>query len=178
MVHDHYRKVGGKEEMRAGEETVKREELPPLDQCLVTAENLLAVLRAETDALKSFDKERLLALLVEKETLAKGLAKSMRARQAAQRASGKGSKRCQDSHPTGTVCVENEPDRRKRASLQRLLAEIVKRNHHNHVFVQGSLGLWQELLALCLPSTYVFSQTGEAARQAISAKGFALNREI
>lgn len=162
----------------AGEETVNREESPPLERSLATAENLLAILRAETEALKGFEKERLLELLIEKEALANELAERMRALQASQPSFGTNREPSQDSEPTGATIEGDKQDRRKRASLKGLLAKIVKCNHRNHVFVQGSLGLWRELLALCLPGTYVFSQTGEAARQSIPTKGLALNREI
>ena len=154
----------------AGEATVERKTLSPLDRNLAMAERLLAILKAETKALKGFEKERLLQLIVEKEAAANELAAGMEAlaslpSSSEQEATGADEGKAGESHS-------------KRAALKALLSKIVKANHRNQVFVQGSLDHWQELLALCLPGTYVFSHAGEAAKQSLPTKVLALNREI
>lgn len=154
----------------AGEDTIERETLSPLDRGIAAAERLLAILGAETEALRGFNKERLLELVVQKEAAASELAAGMEALEPSSPSLDRGS--------TGGTAGGNEESRRKRAFLKELVDKIVKANHRNHVFVQGSLGHWQELLALCLPGTYVFNHAGEAARQSLPTKGLALNREI
>lgn len=153
-----------------GEATVEHKISSPLDRSLAMAERLLAILKAETEALKDFEKERLLQLIVEKEAAANELTAGMEALESSPSSSEPGA--------AGADEGAAEEHRSKRASLKALLSKIVKANHRNQVFVQGSLDHWQELLALCLPGTYVFSHAGEAAKQSLPTKGLALNREI
>jgi hypothetical protein len=111
-----------------------------------------------------------LQLVVEKEAAANELASGMEALES--------SPSSPDPMSAGANEARDEEHRSKRATLKALLSRIVKANHRNQVFVQGSLDHWQELLALCLPGTYVFSHAGEAAKQSLPTKGLALNREI
>jgi flagellar biosynthesis/type III secretory pathway chaperone len=161
------------------DEAAEQGDLRPLDSCIVASEKLLQILRAEARALKAFQKEQLLQLITEKEALATELANRMKSF---------GSSECitknidqQQSPSPGSAGIgeeESDDDQAKRGLLRGLLNEIMALNKRNHIFIQGSLIHWQQLLNLCLPSTYVPAADGQAARQSIPTKGLALNREI
>lgn len=130
-----------------------------LRKSVLVAGKLRDTLRAETAALKRFEKGQLLEIIAEKEALASELAQHMEGfREVAE--------------------GESAEDHTHRTVLKELLGEIVECNRKNQVFIEGSLGHWQELLTICLPGTYVLSHPGQAARQSMPAKGLALNREV
>jgi flagellar biosynthesis/type III secretory pathway chaperone len=157
---------------------MKQESTFNLDRCITTSERLLCILRAEAEALKAFQKERLLELVAEKEALAIELAHRMKAGESSKLFAGKtGHEAHPHQAPKKTGGEETSEERAKRDLLRGLLEEIARWNQKNHLFVQGSLGHWQDILNLCLPSTYISRQNGQAARQAIRTKGLALNRE-
>jgi hypothetical protein len=163
----------------AGEKTVNREQVSPLDRCLATAEQLLEILRAETLALKGFEKERILELVANKEALVSELVRGMRLVKSSQASFARTAQESsRQSGPAGASQDANGEDLGKRVLLRGLLDQIMKSNNRNHVFVQGFLGYWQDLLTLCLPGTYALSHLGQAAKQPLAAKGLALNREI
>ncbi len=147
---------------------MKQENTLDLDRCITTSERLLRILRAEAEALKAFQKERLLELVAEKEAQAIELAHRMKA----------GHEALPHQAPKEAGGEETSEERTKRDLLRGLLDEITRWNQKNHLFVQGSLGHWQDILNLCLPGTYTSRQNGQAVRQAIRTKGLALNREV
>lgn len=150
-----------------------------LDNCIVTSQRLLHVLIAEADALKTFQKERLLQVITEKEALANELANRMQSFESSESFNKKvGEPRSPLPGSTGIDGEERDEAHAKRGLLRELLGEIIEWNQRNRIFIQGSLGHWQELINLCLPSTYLPVQDGQAARRSIRTKGLALNREI
>jgi hypothetical protein len=147
-----------------------------LDNCIVTSERLLHILIAEAEALKTFQKERLLQVVAEKEALATELANTMKSSESFNEKIGRQPSPLPGS--TGINGEERDEAHAKRGLLRELLGEIIEWNQRNRIFIQGSLGHCQELLSLCLPSTYLQLQDGQAARQSIRTKGLTLNREI
>jgi hypothetical protein len=150
-----------------------------LDHCIVTSEKLLHTLTAEADALKAFQKERLLELIAEKETLACELADRVKAFELSPSfVKENGQEQSQPPGSTRDIEEKSKEGHAKLGLLRQLLGEISKCNQRNHVFVQGSLSHWEDLLSFCLPGTYAAGNDGQAFRQSIRAKGLALNREI
>jgi hypothetical protein len=150
-----------------------------LDDCIATSERLLHVLIAEAEALKTFQKDRLLQVITEKEALANELANRMKSFESSESFNEKiGQQVSPLPGSTGINGEERDEAHAKRGLLSELLGEIVEWNQRNRIFIQGSLGHWQELINLCLPSTYLPVQDGQTARQSIGTKGLALNREI
>jgi hypothetical protein len=150
-----------------------------IDSCIVTSEKLLGILKAEGEALKTFQKERLLVILAEKEASAKDLAHKMKMFESSKAfVTGTGQERSLIPDAAGDTEEVTEDERAKRGFLRGLIGEIVACNQRNHIFVQGSLDHCQGLLNLCLPSTYVPGHGRQATRQPVLAKGLALNREI
>jgi len=150
-----------------------------LDNFVVTSERLLHIVRAEAEALKTFQKERLLEFIAEKEVLACELAQRIRSFESSESFNKKiGQEGSLLSGSTGINGEERDEDHAKRGLLRELLGEINDWNQRNRIFIQGSLAHWQELLNVCLPSTYMPGQDGQAARQSIRPKGLAFNREI
>jgi hypothetical protein len=150
-----------------------------LVDCIVTSERLFHILMAEAEALKTFQKERLLELITEKAALTWELAQRVKALESSPSFVKKNvQERSQPPGSTRDTEEKREGEHTKLGILRQLLSEITRCNQRNHVFVQGSLNHWEDLLNLCLPSTYVAGNDGQAVRQSIRAKGLALNREI
>jgi len=158
---------------------VNQEESHTPQKAVLIAEKLRDILRAETVALRSFEKERLLEIIAEKEELARELAQQMEDLAF----SGSPAKRPDQGPSLRSGASEaaqagTEEGCTSHTVLKELLREIVECNQKNRAFIEGSLGYWQELLTALLPSTYVCSHLGQAGRQSIPAKGLALNREV
>ena len=147
--------------------------------CIATSEALLDILRAEAEALKAFRKERLLELLSQKEAVTCELAQKIKELESSLSSferSGKASPNIPES--TGGILGNKGQGDSKTVLLRELLGEIVKCNQRNHVFIQGSLGFWQDFLSLCIPGVYISGHGKQATKQPMCVKGFSLNREI
>ncbi len=129
-----------------------------LQVCLAGAKLLLSKVKEEAQALRQFDHHRLLQLLPQKEMLAREL------------------------HRTFHGLRENlgplDSDREKPAylALKQHLDEIVRQNHTNLTFIQGSLAHFQNLMDTIAiqPSNYAPGKQGPTA----CVKGLTLRKEI
>jgi flagellar biosynthesis/type III secretory pathway chaperone len=166
-----------------------------LDICILTAQRLASTLEEETEALRGFEATHLSEILPRKEALAIELNRGVKALSELPRESDNLGAPLALRVPTGSVQPwesragaeavrrkENAPEpearqENKRSELKLLLTEIEKRNKKNHIFIQGSLTYWQDLLNLFVPGTYAPAEQGLLRRRQPSTKGIALNRE-
>jgi len=151
-----------------------------LDGCIASSERLLGILKAEGEALRKFQNERLLELIAEKELLACELAHRVKTFQSLSSLLRKSRQDPLQLGATdrGDTEEAREGQREKLGLLRYILDEITKHNQRNRLFVQGSLRHWEDLLSLCLPGTYATRHDGQAIRQSFRAKGLSLNKEI
>jgi hypothetical protein len=151
-----------------------------LEDCISAAQQLLTLLQEETEALKGFQSEALLSLITRKGALVKDLSGKISTLPSFRESSGRidghieteGANVASRPHPTPSGTPGD------RVILRKLLGEIERCNDTNRVFIEGSLIYWQDLLNLILPGIYTLDQEGQAARQTVSTKGLALNKEI
>ncbi len=126
-----------------------------MDACLVSAKELLDLLREESAALKVFDAESLLLLLSTKEYLVNDLSRCIR-----RLGWREGGSKKEDS-PGAEGFAE---------PLREMLREIDRLNMFNRVFIEHSLDHWQQLMATMeLPAYGPFSNRSAGS---IQGKGF------
>jgi len=167
-----------------------------LDSCLLTARRLLSLLDEETLALKAFNSDHLVEVYPRKEALAKELMSGVKvligfSETRPEKASSPidssavqaGLSNVNGNSQASTVENQNQQKLEKaliekKSSLKQLLTEIEKQNYRNHIFIQGSLSYFQDLLSVFIPGTYGPAQQGILQKQQPTTKGLTLNREV
>jgi hypothetical protein len=172
--------AGSQGDTNLAAEVINQENPQELESCIDTSERLLHILMAEAEALRTFQKERLLELIAEKEVVACELAHRVKAFESSPSFIRKNSQKpLLLKGSTGGDTKEAKKWQHTRLDvLRQILGEITRCNQRNRLFVQGSLSHWENLLNLCLPGTYAAGHDGQAVRQSFRAKGLSLNREI
>ncbi len=107
-----------------------------LVDCVEKAEQLLDVLKAESQSLKQFDSEVLMRLIPRKEYSLGVLREALRAR------------------PSLPIPETAEGAPRTSDRLGSLLAEIDRMNRANAVFIEGALQHYQDLFTTLTPTVY------------------------
>lgn len=139
--------------------TVSGTEEELLGKCVSKAGELAGVLHEETDTLRKFDSQRLMALLPRKELLSKELGADINSLRTAFEAGGRSSK--------GAGYVE----------LKTCLEEIDRVNKANKIMIEGSLAYFTDFLEVLYPSNYGPANEGPY-RQNAALKGLAFRKEI
>ncbi len=126
-----------------------------LDACLVSAQELLDLLKEESLVLKAFDADRLLPLLSAKEYLANDLSRCI------QRLGWREGGREKELSPSVAG---------RSGQLREMLREIERLNMFNRMFIEHSLDHWQKLITTMeLPVYGPFSNRSAGSLQ---GKGF------
>jgi flagellar biosynthesis/type III secretory pathway chaperone len=130
-----------------------------VESCIVVSDQLLEVLREESEALRRFDSEELMGLLPRKEYFVKELHERI--------------------GPLKEIASEKRAPKDDRYELlKNRLKEIDRCNRDNRVFVEGTLDFWRDLLAILSPSSYSRGQTGNVVSKPGPYKGISFHTEI
>jgi flagellar biosynthesis/type III secretory pathway chaperone len=119
-------------------------------ECLLAAQELHRVLQEEADILRRFAKADLLHVISKKEFLLNELGQKLQSLKDA-----------------------DEQAMSISGPLKDILKKIDQVNRSNRLFIQRSLGYWQDLLSIFIPSGYGRSRSGSAV-----PRGFAFSREV
>lgn len=140
--------------------TVPAGSMPVLfGECIETAQNLSELLGQETAALKSFSGEDLMHLLPTKQILVNEL-----------------QDRLETLRKAGLETASLDPSS-PRTQLRNLLRSIQEQNRTNEVFIQNTLGFWQDMLSLFFRSSYGPGQDNATVKRAFS-KGRTFRTEV
>jgi hypothetical protein len=151
-----------------------------VEECLLVARRLLGVIQDETKALKTFDADRLLQLVTQKEALVRDLGGKLNALKSSAGGMQRGADPQQEGASAGdsALNLSSLDAVHQRSTLRGVLAEIERGNEINRVFIQGSLSFGSEILELFVPGTYTVGQEGQAERLTPGSKGLALDKEV
>ncbi|MCE5244221.1 MAG: hypothetical protein ABFD98_16650 [Syntrophobacteraceae bacterium] len=152
--------LGAPHDPRACNSTGLAGNMPVLfSECIETAGNLSEILTQETAALRSFSGEDLLHLLPGKQILVNEL-----------------QDRLETLRKAGLEKASLDPSS-PRTQLRNLLRNIQEQNRANEVFIQNTLGFWQDMLSLFFRSSYGPGQGNAAVKRAFS-KGRTFRTEV